>query len=200
MTAIGATTTSVQLAAHPRQDGRAQADATAAEEGAQRGPDGLTDEQRAQVQKLRETDQEVRAHEQAHARAGGPYASAPRYDYVRGPDGKRYAVSGEVQIDSAPVGGNPKATIRKMEVVIRAALAPAEPSAQDSKVAAQARANKAEAQIELRQQEQQEARDDDPSPLEEARNPDTARQSAAAAAYAAQADAIDAAFALAISA
>ena len=64
----------------------------------------------------------MRAHEQAHARAGGPYAGAPSYDFERGPDGKMYAVSGEVQIDAAPIDGDAAATIAKMEVVIRAAL------------------------------------------------------------------------------
>ena len=109
------------------------------------------------VESLKERDREVRAHEQAHARAGGPHAGAPSYEYQRGPDGRMYAVSGEVQIDTAPIPGNPGATIRKMETVIRAALAPQEPSAQDSRVAAEARAAKAEAQAELREQKQQEA-------------------------------------------
>ncbi|MDH3737898.1 MAG: putative metalloprotease CJM1_0395 family protein, partial [Alphaproteobacteria bacterium] len=66
-------------------------------------PSKLTDEQRLEVERLKERDREVRAHEQAHARAGGPYASAPSYEFVRGPDGKSYAVSGEVQIDTAPI-------------------------------------------------------------------------------------------------
>jgi hypothetical protein len=70
-----------------------------------------------------------------------------------------YAVSGEVQIDSAPIDGNPEATIAKMETVIRAALSPQDPSAQDSRVAAQARAAKAEAQAELQKQNQEEASD-----------------------------------------
>ena len=43
-----------------------------------------------------------------------------------------------------------------MEIVIRAALAPQEPSAQDSRVAAEARAAKAEAQTELRDEKHEE--------------------------------------------
>lgn len=117
----------------------------------------LSEEQQQEVERLKERDREVRAHEQAHARAGGPYAGAPSYEYQRGPDGRMYAVSGEVQIDTAPISGNPEATIVKMETVIRAALAPQEPSAQDSRVAAEARAAKAEAQAELREQKQEEA-------------------------------------------
>ncbi len=120
-------------------------------------PGELTEEQQKEVERLKERDREVRAHEQAHARAGGPYASSPTYEYERGPDGRMYAVSGEVQIDASPIPGNPSATIAKMEIVIRAAMAPAEPSAQDSRVAAEARAAKIEAQVELRKEKQEEA-------------------------------------------
>jgi hypothetical protein len=57
-----------------------------------------------------------------------------------------YAVSGEVSIDSSPVKGDPKATVRKMEQVVRAALAPAQPSGQDRAVAAAALNAEVEAQ------------------------------------------------------
>lgn len=117
----------------------------------------LTEEQQQEVEKLKERDREVRAHEQAHSRAGGPHAGAPSYEFQRGPDGRMYAVSGEVQIDASPISGNPGATIGKMDAVIRAALAPQEPSAQDSRVAAEARTAKAEAQAQLREENQQEA-------------------------------------------
>ncbi len=195
MSAIGSTASAVHLAS-PRE-ALAAAQAQRQKQGGE-GPDGLTDDEREQVQELRETDREVRAHEQAHARAGGPYASAPTYEYVRGPDGKRYAVSGEVKIDTSPIAGNPAATIRKMETVMRAAQAPAEPSAQDRKVAAEARAKKAEAQIELRQQKEEETESDEPTPIEEARDPDAAARKQAAALYAAQAQQTAAAFSLAV--
>lgn len=106
------------------------------------------DEERA-VQELKRRDDEVRAHERAHATAGGELAGSPSYDFTAGPDGKRYATGGEVQIDSAPVRGNPEATIRKMDVVIRAALAPANPSSQDLQVARQAQQARTQAQAEL---------------------------------------------------
>ena len=66
-----------------------------------------------------------------------------------GPDGKRYAVEGSVPIDVSPVAGDPAATLRKMEVVSRAANAPASPSGADRAVAAQAArmAQQARAQI-----------------------------------------------------
>ena len=118
----------------------------------------LTPEEQEQVRELQQRDQEVRAHEQAHATVGGPYAGAPRYETVRGPDGRAYAVSGEVQIDASPEN-DPEDTIRKMEVVIRAALAPAQPSPQDRQVAQQARQQLTEARSELREQRQAELQD-----------------------------------------
>lgn len=109
-----------------------------------------------EIAELLSRDQEVRSHEQAHAAVGGQYAGAPSYTYARGPDGKRYAVGGEVGIDVAPVANDPEATLRKMDVVIRAALAPAEPSAQDRQVAAQALGQMAEARVQLAQQQRSE--------------------------------------------
>ena len=109
-----------------------------------------------QLAELISRDREVRTHEQAHAAVGGSYAGAPTYTFKTGPDGRRYAVGGEVSIDTSPVPNDPEATLRKMEVVIRAALAPAEPSAQDRRVAAQASVQAAEARVELAQQRREE--------------------------------------------
>ncbi|MEL7154829.1 MAG: putative metalloprotease CJM1_0395 family protein, partial [Pseudomonadota bacterium] len=116
-----------------------------ANEPATEGADGLTDAEREQVERLKARDAEVRRHEQAHAAVGGQYASAPSYTFQQGPDGRRYAVGGEVQIDVAPVAGDPEATIEKMGVVKAAALAPAEPSAADRRVAALADAQRLQA-------------------------------------------------------
>ena len=90
-----------------------------------------------QVESLKERDQEVRTHEQAHATIGGQYAGSPQYDFQRGPDGQRYAIDGEVSIDIS-TENTPQQTIRKMQQVRAAALAPAEPSPQDLQVAAEA--------------------------------------------------------------
>lgn len=109
----------------------------------------FTEQELEQIQKLEARDLEVRNHEQAHKSAGGQYAGAASYTYQRGPDGINYAVGGEVPIDISPIQGNPEATIQKAETVRRAALAPAEPSAQDRAVAAQAIQIKLEAQSEL---------------------------------------------------
>ena len=135
----------------------ARANAVADRLGPAPGPaNQLSDQERQVVAKLKTTDREVRAHEQAHATAGGQHAGAPSYEYQRGPDGRQYAVGGEVPIDTSPVPGDPEATIDKMEVVKRAALAPAEPSGQDRSVAAQADAKKRQAQAELTEQKAEE--------------------------------------------
>ncbi|WP_337075513.1 putative metalloprotease CJM1_0395 family protein [Aeromonas veronii] len=105
--------------------------------------------QEQQVQDLVERDKEVRTHEQAHQSAGGEYASSPTYQFTQGPDGKRYATGGEVQIDTSIVPGDPAATIAKMQQIRSAALAPAEPSAQDLAVARSAAASEAKARKEL---------------------------------------------------
>ena len=70
------------------------------------------------------------------------------YTYQVGSDGQLYAVGGEVTLDMSTVPGNPQATVAKMRQVQAAALAPADPSAQDRAVAAAAAALAAQAQIE----------------------------------------------------
>lgn len=112
-----------------------------------------------EIAELATRDREVRAHEQAHAAVGGNYAGAPSYTYSRGPDGQRYAVAGEVSIDTSAVAGDPQATLSKMEIVVRAALAPAEPSAQDLRVAAQAQAQMVQARVELAELQRSQAAD-----------------------------------------
>lgn len=101
---------------------------------------------------LKKRDAEVRAHEQAHASVGGDLAAAPSYEFELGPDGKQYAVGGEVNIDLAMVPGDPQATIVKMQKVRAAALAPADPSSADRSVATEATKRILQAQTELAQQ------------------------------------------------
>ena len=113
----------------------------------------LTPEEEQQVDELKQRDREVRTHEQAHLAAAGPHAlGGPTYDFQNGPDGRSYAVGGEVQIDTSPVEGDPEATIRKAQTIRAASLSPAEPSAQDRAVAAAATQMEAHAQRELQTQ------------------------------------------------
>ncbi|WP_338242514.1 putative metalloprotease CJM1_0395 family protein [Maricaulis maris] len=109
----------------------------------------LSEGDRKQVDALKARDREVRAHERAHQAAGGSHAGAASYTFQKGPDGRAYAVGGEVPIDASEVKGDPQATIEKMQQVKAAALAPAEPSGQDRKVAALADAKISQARAEL---------------------------------------------------
>ncbi|MDR2668651.1 MAG: hypothetical protein LBC14_01700 [Desulfovibrio sp.] len=111
------------------------------------GPAGVTEltpEEEQTVRELKARDREVRAHEQAHAAAGGGFAGAPSYEMQTGPDGRRYAVGGEVPIDVSPAA-TPEATIAKARRIRAAASAPAQPSGADRGIAARATAMEAEA-------------------------------------------------------
>jgi hypothetical protein len=71
----------------------------------------LTEAEQEQLRQLKGCDAEVRQHEQAYVNAAGPYVkSGPHYDYQTGPDGQRYAVGGEVELDISPVPDDPEAT------------------------------------------------------------------------------------------
>ena len=117
-----------------------------------KGDAGSTDKDAQEVRQLANLDREVRAHEAAHVAAGGQYVrGGATFQYQKGPDGKMYAVGGEVSIDTSPVKGDPQATISKMEAVKSAAMAPADPSGQDRAVAAAASAAEAAARKEATQ-------------------------------------------------
>lgn len=135
----------------------------------------LTEQEVKQVQELKARDREVRAHEAAHLAAAGSLATGVSFTYQRGPDGVQYAVGGEVGIDTSAVAGDPEATLAKAQRIRAAALAPAEPSAQDLRVAAQAAQLAIQARAEIGQQQRAESeaaaeasRDDvDPTSTEE---------------------------------
>jgi len=118
----------------------------------------LTPEEQKEVAKLEKIDKQIHDHEQAHMMAGGNLVrKGASYEYTTGPDGQRYAVAGEVSIDTSAVRDNPSATISKMQQVERAALAPANPSSQDRAVAASASQKEAQARQELRKQSSEES-------------------------------------------
>lgn len=137
-----------------RDDVSGAADAAGDKKSARASGKPLSSDQQQQVSDLRQRDAEVRQHEAAHQAAGGAHAGGASYTYQRGPDGKNYAVGGEVQVDVSRAS-TPEATISKMDQIKAAALAPAEPSPQDQRVASLADGIKAQAQQELRQQPQE---------------------------------------------
>lgn len=126
-------------------DGRAQTSTSGSSSITQLSP-----AEAQEVADLKAADQKVRAHEQAHqAAAGGLASSGASFSYQRGPDGQRYAISGEVSIDTSK-GSSPQETISRASRIEAAALAPADPSPQDRRVAATAAQMKAQAEAQLR--------------------------------------------------
>lgn len=107
-----------------------------------------------EIAALKQRDREVKNHEQAHKAVGGQYAGAMSFQYERGPDGARYAVGGEVQIDLSRSANNPQADLQQAQQVRQAALAPAEPSPQDRAIAANATQLILDAQERIRQADQ----------------------------------------------
>ena len=124
------------------------------------GEEGLTEDQKKQVERLKKRDRDVKAHERAHMAAGADVVvGGASYEYEVGPDGKMYAVGGEVKIDTSREK-DPEATIRKMQQVKRAALAPAHPSGTDRQVAAQAAQIEAQVRIELSEEKGKETEEE----------------------------------------
>ncbi len=114
---------------------------------------GLDSADRLLLARLRSIDAVVRRHEQAHLTvAASLVRGAANYQYIQGPDGKRYAIGGDVSIDVAK-DVDPGNTINKMERVRAAALAPAVPSAQDRRVAVVASLVEMTARRDLKEQE-----------------------------------------------
>ena len=103
-----------------------------------------------ELDQLKKADSSVRSHELAHISAGGRFVrGGARFQYRTGPDGRQYAVAGEVSIDTSPIPGDPEATAEKMDTIRAAALAPADPSNQDRRVANMAGRLKSEALMEI---------------------------------------------------
>jgi cation diffusion facilitator CzcD-associated flavoprotein CzcO len=111
---------------------------------------GMNPAEKQMVQKLQLSDLHVKMHEQQHMASAGSYArGGPSFQYIMGPDGKSYAVGGEVALDTSPISNNPQATITKAQVLRRAALAPSDPSGADRAIAAAATQMEAQARAEL---------------------------------------------------
>jgi hypothetical protein len=100
----------------------------------QKSDDELLEDEKRVISELQARDSEVRSHEAAHQAAGGGLAGGASFSYQKGPDGKMYAVGGEVPI-TLKKGQTPQETIANARQIKAAALAPAKPSPQDYAVA-----------------------------------------------------------------
>jgi hypothetical protein len=118
--------------------------------------DKLSEDEQRLVNNLASRDSEVRAHEAAHQAAGGGMTGAASYTYQQGPDGKMYAIGGEVSI-SMKSSSSPEETIANARQIVAAALAAGNPSPQDFAVASSARVMEMKAQQQLAKQEQETA-------------------------------------------
>lgn len=107
----------------------------------------------SEVRKLEIQEEELIRHELAHKTAGGGATGMITYTYKKGPDGKMYKAHGEVLMDVSE-GNTPEETIRKMQQVQKAAMAPLNPSAADRRSLSIAQAKEVAARRELRKQEE----------------------------------------------
>ena len=112
------------------------------------GTRALTPEQQQEVNRLKAIDQKVRNHEQAHMAAGAGLTGGATLQFTRGPDGRQYAVAGEVSIQLS-AGKTPEETVERARLIQAAALAPADPSPQDRAVAAAAAMMESQARAEM---------------------------------------------------
>lgn len=140
----------------PSKDAKQTEENSKTASSANHGIDKLTQEQRQQLSQLQQRDSEVRSHEAAHLAAGGSVVSgSASFTYQKGPDGRLYAIGGEVPI-SSPTATTPQEQIEIARQIQAAALAPASPSPQDFKVAASAAMMEAQARQELSVQKSEE--------------------------------------------
>jgi len=115
----------------------------------------LDSEEKSMLVQLQTSDTKVRAHESAHlSAAAGIAVGGASFTYERGPDGRMYAVAGEVPI-SVSEGKDPQDTLEKMRQVEAAAMAPSDPSPQDHAVAASARSGELKALMDLQKEREE---------------------------------------------
>jgi hypothetical protein len=105
----------------------------------------LSDTNKEALDELKKRDKKVKKHEAGHT--GNPdiqTIGTPRYKYTLGPDGKMYAVGGEVTLSTGRVS-NPQDALRKATALKKASLSSDDPSPADFAAASAASQMKAEA-------------------------------------------------------
>ena len=127
-----------------------------AEKKASTNTDNLSPDEQRLVKDLAARDSEVKAHESAHQAAGGGMTGAASYTYQQGPDGKMYAIGGEVSI-STPAASTPEEAIANARQVMASAMAAGNPSPQDFAVASSARVMEMKAMQQLAKEQAEES-------------------------------------------
>lgn len=111
----------------------------------------LSKEEQKEVKELERIDRQVKSRELTHRAVAGNYArGSVSFDYVTGPDGKKYAKEGHINIDSRPVPNNPEATIRKARAIRSVELSTTNTSPQNRTVSAEISKIEREARTELK--------------------------------------------------
>lgn len=99
----------VRVEPRPEEEPEPRGESSAEPDTRENGPESeLSPEDQRMLEELRQTDQKVRAHEQAHAAAGGTNV---RYEYQTGPDGRQYAVGGTTDIQVQARSNDPDAKL-----------------------------------------------------------------------------------------
>lgn len=112
--------------------------------------------QLAEIERLKVTDRLVRQREEAQGRlAYDMWDGRPKYEVVRGPDGREYAVDGRLQVDDREQ--SPEDKLRRARLIKLAALIDVPPSPEGHKQAIQAVAEEAEALREIRREQSRHA-------------------------------------------
>ncbi len=119
----------------------------------------LSREEQKEVERIKRIDREVKRREVAHRAVAGNYARGSiSFEYVTGPDGKKYAAEGHITIDARPILNNPKASIRKAQA-IRSAKLDSGDAALDRSVSAEVAKMEREARIKLKTERRTESDD-----------------------------------------
>ena len=117
----------------------------------------LSQEEQKEVERIKRIDREVRRRELANRAVAGEYArGAVSFEYVTGPDGKKYAVEGHINIVVRSVPNNPKATIRKAQAIRNINLTSGS-SPQGRSVSAEVARMEREARMELKTEQRKES-------------------------------------------
>jgi hypothetical protein len=111
------------------------------------------DEERL-IRDLQARDNEVKTHESAHQSAGGGMVGAASYTYQQGPDGKMYAIGGEVSISTGKAS-SPQEAIANAKQIVAASTAAGDPSPQDAAVASSAKLMQIKAEQQLIKENQE---------------------------------------------
>lgn len=118
-------------------------------------------EVKQEIKDLMTTEREVVAHEQAHKAVGAGVTGPISYTQEQGPDDQLYITGGEVSIQAPPTNSLDE-KLQVLEKVRQAALAPANPSPQDLRVAASATAQIQAVRSELNLEEANELEEEAP--------------------------------------